>query len=46
MSTGLTFFTNDMVSGARQTPYESKVEGMLYGNRIKRRQSLMIPIII
>ena len=35
-----------MASGVWQKPYESKVEGMLYGNHLKRQKGLMIPIII
>ena len=46
MSTDHTFFTNDMSSGALQTPYESKVEVMLYGNHIYRQKGLMISILI
>jgi len=36
MSAGLTFFTNDMSSGAWQTPYESKVEGMLQASHFSQ----------
>lgn len=43
MSTDITIY---MASGAWQTPYESKVDSMLYRNNLKCKKGLMISIII